>query len=103
MRRESVVYQTCQPRRKERGGEAEKGLGVDLIPQLEEFAAFSCGQVGFLFSILPVCICDPCLGQRGGLYLLHMGDNRVLMYISESKIHVVDLFFCFCREESLTD
>lgn len=28
-------------------GEAEKGLGVDLIPQLEEFEAFSCGQVGF--------------------------------------------------------
>lgn len=30
------------------GGEAEKGLGVDLIPQLEEFEASSCGQVGSL-------------------------------------------------------
>lgn len=29
------------------GGEAEKGLGVYLIPQLEEFEAFSLGQVVF--------------------------------------------------------
>lgn len=33
-----------RPQKGERG-EAEKGLGVDLIPQLEEFEAFSCGQV----------------------------------------------------------
>lgn len=29
--------------------EAVNGLGVDLIPLLEEFEAFSCGQVGSVF------------------------------------------------------
>lgn len=81
------------------GGEAEKGLGVDLIPQLEEFEAFSCGQVGFSSAFFQLAsVIHVCGGGRVGVSAEHGRQQGM----SGSKFDIVDaVIFVEARDLAL--
>lgn len=67
------------------GGEAEKGLGVDLIPQLEEFGAFSRGQVSSSSAFFRQTAVIRAQGETFDKYLL--------TYVLENSDIVAVIFF----------
>lgn len=84
-------------RRKEREERSDKGLGVDLIPQLEEFEAFRCGRVSSVFVQLASVI-----HVWEGIFTKH-GWQQGANVLQHKWVQIVDFYYMFAERKDPAD